>query len=263
MSKPSPASELSQMGFGWTASAADSRVRISALQDAVRALLAPVADSGGTTPVSSMRSGPPGSSSKTYQPFALADWTSCSGRSLRSGMMRSGTVFPLPPSALLTDAIGCGLLPTPRAEGHDAMGADLTKSLIVAQRTWMLPTPTAQKGGGSSRSGPRRDETPSLQGMARKGLLWPTPTARCCRGSSETEARIAGKCGPDLQTAVQTFLSSAARDWRSDRERSESGLAPQPPETVGTQLNPTWVEWLMAFPLGWTDLRLSATQLFR
>jgi hypothetical protein len=23
---------------------------------------------------------------------------------------------------------------------------------------------------------------------------------------------------------------------------------------AGGQLNPTWVEWLMGFPLGWTDL---------
>jgi hypothetical protein len=30
---------------------------------------------------------------------------------------------------------------------------------------------------------------------------------------------------------------------------------------VGGQLNPTWVEWLMGFPLGWTDLRGLATQL--
>ena len=26
------------------------------------------------------------------------------------------------------------------------------------------------------------------------------------------------------------------------------------------QLNPMWVEWLMGFPLGWTDLEDSATQ---
>ena len=25
----------------------------------------------------------------------------------------------------------------------------------------------------------------------------------------------------------------------------------------GGQLNPTWVEWLMGFPLGWTDLSAS------
>lgn len=29
--------------------------------------------------------------------------------------------------------------------------------------------------------------------------------------------------------------------------------------SVGGQLNPTWVEWLMGFPLGWTDLNASET----
>jgi hypothetical protein len=33
------------------------------------------------------------------------------------------------------------------------------------------------------------------------------------------------------------------------------GLADQ----VGGKLNPTWVEWLMGWPIGWTDLKLSAT----
>ena len=28
---------------------------------------------------------------------------------------------------------------------------------------------------------------------------------------------------------------------------------------VGGSLNPTWVEWLMGFPPGWTDLDASAT----
>jgi hypothetical protein len=36
---------------------------------------------------------------------------------------------------------------------------------------------------------------------------------------------------------------------------SGDGLATQ----VGGKLNPTWVEWLMGFPLGWTDLEPSAT----
>jgi len=29
------------------------------------------------------------------------------------------------------------------------------------------------------------------------------------------------------------------------------------------QLNPTWVEWLMGFPLGWTELNVSETQSYR
>jgi DNA (cytosine-5)-methyltransferase 1 len=31
----------------------------------------------------------------------------------------------------------------------------------------------------------------------------------------------------------------------------------------GGQLNPTWVEWLMGWPLEWTDLRPLATDKFR
>ncbi len=34
-------------------------------------------------------------------------------------------------------------------------------------------------------------------------------------------------------------------------------------EKVGGQLNPTWVEWLMGFPLGWTDLEPLETPSFR
>jgi len=29
----------------------------------------------------------------------------------------------------------------------------------------------------------------------------------------------------------------------------------------GGQLNPMWVEWLMGFPIGWTDLKDSETPL--
>jgi DNA (cytosine-5)-methyltransferase 1 len=32
---------------------------------------------------------------------------------------------------------------------------------------------------------------------------------------------------------------------------------------VGGALNPTWVEWLMGWPLGWTDCGASATDRFR
>ena len=34
-------------------------------------------------------------------------------------------------------------------------------------------------------------------------------------------------------------------------------------ELTGGSLNPTWVEWLMGWPLGWTDSALSGTVKFR
>ena len=39
------------------------------------------------------------------------------------------------------------------------------------------------------------------------------------------------------------------KDSTTDRGKSNLG------EQVGGQLNPTWVEWLMGWPLGWTDLK--------
>ena len=34
-------------------------------------------------------------------------------------------------------------------------------------------------------------------------------------------------------------------------------------DVVGGALNPVWIEWLMGFPLGWTDLQPLATDKFR
>lgn len=65
----------------------------------------------GSQKVSSHRS----LSSKTPPSFDLKDWTLYSASSMRSGMMRSGTVYRLTPLAALTGGIASGLLPTPLA----------------------------------------------------------------------------------------------------------------------------------------------------
>jgi hypothetical protein len=45
----------------------------------------------------------------------------------------------------------------------------------------------------------------------------------------------------------------------SEYKRNEIPLAAQ----VGGTLNPTWVEWLMGWPLGWTDLKPLAMAKFQ
>jgi hypothetical protein len=35
----------------------------------------------------------------------------------------------------------------------------------------------------------------------------------------------------------------------------ETVMAHTDQATIGGKLNPTWVEWLMGWPLGWTDLK--------
>lgn len=47
-------------------------------------------------------------------------------------------------------------------------------------------------------------------------------------------------------------------DYAVERGATKSNVY-EPPETSGS-LNPAWVEWLMGFPTGWTDLEASETQ---
>ncbi len=89
--------------------------------------------------------------------------------------------------------------------------------------------------------------------------LWPTPTAALhwsggsdCTGIRRPE---------NLASAVKTWATPTARDWRSGKasqatmERNSRPLS----EQVGGSLNPAWVEWLMGWPIGWTDLKPLAT----
>jgi hypothetical protein len=61
--------------------------------------------------------------------------------------------------------------------------------------------------------------------------------------------------------AVLKCATPTASPWRSGKasqatmERNSRPLS----EQIGGSLNPTWVEWLMGWPLGWTDLRPLAT----
>jgi hypothetical protein len=55
---------------------------------------------------------------------------------------------------------------------------------------------------------------------------------------------------------VKRFPTPAARDWKdgnypSERKRHTPPLAVH----AGGTLNPEWVEWLMGWPIGWTDLK--------
>jgi hypothetical protein len=71
-----------------------------------------------------------------------------------------------------------------------------------------------------------------------------------------------------LNRAVQLWPTPAARDYRSPNkltyeERGGGKKGEQLPNAAGGQLNPMWVEWLMGWPLGWTDLKPLETDKFR
>ena len=107
---------------------------------------------------------------------------------------------------------------------------------------------------------------------AKESLSWPTPRANTAMASLITpEIAHDAKRFPNLETVVgrRTWPTPTTANWvtttsvESTRERIQNGekyssrivqaVAMAEPLAVG-YLNPTWVEWLMGFPLGWTDL---------
>jgi hypothetical protein len=92
--------------------------------------------------------------------------------------------------------------------------------------------------------------------MAKFGL-WPTPMAADSRGSSGRPAK-----GKQVQlTDAVRFATPLASDWRSGKASEATHEKNSRPlrEQIGGHLNPTWVEWLMGWPLGWTDLSALGT----
>jgi len=155
----------------------------------------------------------------------------------RSGMMRSGTAFRLPTLVHLTDGIASGSsrIPTPRAYmGNVTTPAAIEKGVEKAQ----------------------------LEAFVK---MRPTPRSCSAMSATFTADAIAKAPNrfPSLETAValSPWPTPTARDWKSGKasdathDRNSRPLS----EVVGGSLNPTWVEWLMGFPLGWTDSKPSET----
>ncbi len=156
----------------------------------------------------------------------------------RSGMTRNGTAYRLPTWAPLTDEIEYGLLPTPTATNYGS-----------------------NQGGAAGRTGPIRH---SLQSMAKNGL-WPTPNASDNRSRGtykSTLRRIAIGKQINLEAMVKMWPTPTAScvDIDTMQRQTVSGYIRKAMKAAGTpyqtqvtgMLNPTWVEWLMGFPLGWT-----------
>jgi hypothetical protein len=95
--------------------------------------------------------------------------------------------------------------------------------------------------------------------------LWPTPkTARPIGlDGAIKEFNRRGHDNSDLRVAVHYWPRSPGTPERLSRARRESSRGQPLTEEVGGMLSPTWVEWLMGFPLGWTDCVDSATPLSR
>jgi len=222
----------------------------------------------GTNTLGSLASYDPATSSwRTSQRSLLEEWEPFSATFPRSGMTRSGTLFQLQPLVRRTGETESGLWRTPsaaepgvkaerltsREPGGQARHYDKETGRLAqiglsqqVQLRAMYPTPSASQMPceGTVRLARQRwldgdctlEEANAIAGrdvrdkQGKVPAMWPTPTA--CQGHNNS-AMNAG-------TGGRAMLAAAAS---SDEEAKAM---------AGGALNPTWVEWLMGFPLGWT-----------
>lgn len=119
-------------------------------------------------------------------------------------------------------------------------------------------------------------ETWPRWGTTRDGELYLLPMQALCTGENESgllptltvcgnyNRKGASKTSGDgLATALAKLPTLCARDYRSPgrsrMERTGGTHGECLPQVIGGPLNPTWCEWFMGFPLGWTELQPSAT----
>lgn len=180
-----------------------------------------------------------------------------SGTWPRSGSMSNGIVCPLPPSAPRTSATGCSLLlPTPEAtnggqtrgygeyRGRSLYREDGQKVQVSLQErvTRLLPTPRARTDKEHGPDGKHWAELrATVEGMMR---LLPTPHGM----AKEGQERRPGPTGNELGRALT---------GRSTSPPSDAGSKSSAP-----RLNPSFVEWMIGAPDGWSDpaCPLSATE---
>jgi hypothetical protein len=142
------------------------------------------------------------------------------------GMTRNGVVFQQQTAARPISATASGLWPTPTVHGnHNQPGSSKNAGWGLSSAAKQWPNP--------ERTSPRRPSSSSTV------HAWPTPVASMAKGSSPK---------------ALTRKSGASRS----RDRLDHAVM----ASDHGQLSPTWVEWLMGWPTGWTDLKPLAMDRF-
>ena len=184
----------------------------------------------------SRSSGPLGSLARTLLVSSAWRSTRCLLTWKASATPARRLLYRLVPSMPRTGGTGVRLWPTVCAtEARQGLQIrrpgkkGVQQSLSTAVRLW--PTPSASDCGRTAIN-PHVTQNGTIRHIGKNGAqsyarldavaaLFPTPKANAGTGASKSPNR---KGAPDLQTVC------------------------------GGTLNPTWVEWLMGFPIGWTDL---------
>ena len=177
---------------------------------------------------------------RTSQASLMGDYLPYSSPWPKSGSMLNGALYERPMLAQIITEIEYSFshtVPTPTlAESKNSPyqtsnGKRYPTTLGYVQ---MFPTPTAQEAQKAGKYA-KGQMGQSLSAMAKRGQLFNTPTTR--DGANAT-------------------LPPSQANWGSlTGDMIRLGEA-----RPGGVLNPEWVEWLMNWPIGWTDLEHAETE---
>lgn len=212
---PSRLSGCEQMELPWMSSAAASPAKTSASPEKEPDWPASAAAYGRNTPVLLANYDPPTSSWRTSQHFLGEGLERFSETWPRSGLVVSGTAFQLPPLVPLTVETASGSWPTPTANLYEV--SDIPALLERREKC-----KAARKNGNGF--GLTLQQSVVLR-------MWPTPVSRDSRTIRGSQ-HMASWTGPKGLCETVGEVEAA---------------------TTGA-LNPSWVEALMGFPSGWTDM---------
>ena len=204
--------------------------------------------------------GPPPSNASAWYDRATHSWRMSQGWLLadisekswadwpRAGMTRAGEFYPLPNWERRISETGFGLLPTPVVPNggrrHNLDRITLTGNTLY-----------------------REDGSKAQLDLETYVRLYPTPRAHDAKsGDCPSERK---RKSPGLETTIlmeqEKFATPQSRDFRvGQRYRWESQERSRNlNDQLGGKLNPNWIDWLMGWPIGWTDLNPLAMDRFR
>jgi len=234
--------------------------KTSAQQERAQALTESAAECGEKWHGSFTKYSPATSSWKTHQCSLAGDLDEFSETWPQWGLMRGGECWEQKTLEQTIRGTEFGLLPngvdsfhTPNTTGLDG-GSNSRKALKKRIENWPTPTASMMPCEGTQRIMRKKwlagelslEEASAIAGRdVRKAQgkvsIWPTPVANDHKNRRPTK----NWTGTDLPSVVWTKTGGAEN-----------------PQMSPAQLHATWVEWLMGWPLGWTDLKPSETDKF-
>lgn len=234
-----------------TSSAEDSLAKTFLVQERAQESMEQEADSGLNLQESLAKYDPATHLWRTRQCSLFEGLGECLETFPKSGMMQGGVLWELTMWERPTSERECGFWRTPDTSAGGIVSDRELEEL--ANGNWKRPS-------GSQKQ-------LRLQDQVREPRLYPTPNCSGMDGGSNSR-----KANKKRGIHQKFYLTPTCHDTKAKLSLSQNhqnglgevvhgGIETLPTKTA--RLNPNWVEWLMGWPIGWTDLKPLEMDKFR